>query len=40
MQGFQDVYMELSWLSVGLVLMAFMLNKNRPGQGPGAGAMH
>jgi len=40
MQGFQDVYMELSWLSVGLVLMAFMPNKNRPGQGPGAGAMH
>jgi DHA2 family multidrug resistance protein len=40
MQGYQDVYMELSWMSVGLVLMAFLLNKNRPGQGPGAGAMH
>ncbi len=40
MQGYQDVYMELSWMSVGLVLMAFMLSKNRPGQGAGAGAMH
>ena len=40
MQGYQDVYMELSWLSFGLVFMAFMLSKNRPGQGPGAGAMH
>jgi DHA2 family multidrug resistance protein len=40
MQGFQDVYMQLSWLSVGLVVMAFMLSKNRPGQGPGASAMH
>ena len=39
-QGYQDVYMELSWMSVGLVLMAFMLSKNRPGQGPGASAMH
>jgi DHA2 family multidrug resistance protein len=40
MQGYQDVYMELSWMSFGLVFMAFMLSKNRPGQGPGAGAMH
>jgi len=40
MQGYQDVYMELSWLSFGLVFMAFLLSKNRPGQGPGAGAMH
>ena len=40
MQGYQDVYIELSWMSVGLVLLAFLLSKNRPGQGPGAGAMH
>jgi MFS transporter, DHA2 family, multidrug resistance protein len=40
MQGYQDVYMELSWLSVGLVLMAFLLSSNRPGQGAGAAAMH
>ncbi len=40
MQGYQDVYMELSWLSFFLVFMAFMLNANRPGQGPGASAIH
>jgi len=41
MQGYQDVYMELSWMSVGLVFLAFLLNKNRPGQGAGGGAaMH
>ncbi|MGB6690929.1 MAG: DHA2 family efflux MFS transporter permease subunit [Terracidiphilus sp.] len=41
MQGYQDVYMELSWMSVGLVFLAFLLNKNRPGQSAGGGAaMH
>ena len=40
MQGYQDVYIELSWMSVGLIVLAFLLSKNRPGQGPGAGAMH
>lgn len=41
LQGYQDVYMELSWMSVGLILLAFLLSKNRPGQGAGAGAaMH
>jgi DHA2 family multidrug resistance protein len=40
MQGYQDVYMELSWMSVGLVALAFLLSKNRPGAGPGASAMH
>jgi MFS transporter, DHA2 family, multidrug resistance protein len=40
-QGYQDVYMELSWMSVVLIFMAFLLNKNRPGQGAGEGAaMH
>src|ERR1017187_7001479 len=40
MQGYQDVYMELSWMSMGLVVLAFLLNKNRPGTGPGSSAMH
>jgi DHA2 family multidrug resistance protein len=40
MQGYQDVYMELSWMSCFLVLLAFMLSKNRPGQGPGTAAVH
>jgi len=40
MQGYQDVYMQLSWMSFGLVALAFLLSKNRPGTGPGAGAMH
>ena len=40
MQGYQDVYIELSWMSVCLILLAFLLDKNRPGQGPGASAMH
>ena len=35
MQGYQDVYMELSWMSVGLILLAFMLSKNtRRGAAP------
>ncbi len=40
MQGYQDVYMQLSYLSFGLVFMAFMLSANRPGQGGGTSAMH
>jgi MFS transporter, DHA2 family, multidrug resistance protein len=40
MQGYQDVYMELSYMSVVLILFAFLLSKNRSGQGPGASAMH
>jgi DHA2 family multidrug resistance protein len=39
-QGYQDVYMELSWMSVGLVVLALLLSKNKPGAGAGAGAMH
>jgi DHA2 family multidrug resistance protein len=39
-QGYQDVYMELSWMSIVLILLAFLLSKNRPGTGPGASAMH
>jgi DHA2 family multidrug resistance protein len=40
MQGYQDVYMELSWMSVGLVVLAFLLSKNLPGKSSGAGAIH
>jgi DHA2 family multidrug resistance protein len=40
MQGYQDVYMELSWMSVGLVVLAFLLSKNKPDQGAGTAAMH
>jgi MFS transporter, DHA2 family, multidrug resistance protein len=40
MQGYQDVYMELAWMSVVLILLAFLLSKNRPGAGPGTSAMH
>lgn len=39
-QGYQDVYMQLSWASVVLILLAFLLDKNRPGEGAGASAMH
>ena len=39
-QGYQDVYMELSWASTCLIVLSFLLSKNRPGQGPGASAMH
>ena len=40
-QGYQDVYMELSWMSLGLVLLAFLLSKNKPGAAPaGAEGIH
>jgi DHA2 family multidrug resistance protein len=39
-QGYQDVYMELSWMSVGLVALAFLLNKNKPGAGAANTAVH
>jgi DHA2 family multidrug resistance protein len=40
-QGYQDVYMELSYMSVCLVALAFMLSKNKPGEGAGgSGGMH
>ncbi len=40
MQGYQDVYMELSWMSVVLIFLAFLLSKNRPGTGGETTAMH
>ena len=33
LQGYQDVYMELSYLSILLIFLAFMLSKNKPGEG-------
>jgi DHA2 family multidrug resistance protein len=40
MQAYQDVYMELSWMSVGLVALAFLLSKNKPGASVSGAAMH
>jgi MFS transporter, DHA2 family, multidrug resistance protein len=41
MQGYQDVYKMLFWMALGMVFLAFMLNKNRPGgSGGGGGGMH
>ncbi len=39
-QGYQDVYMELSWMSVGLVFLAFLLSRNKPDAGKSETAMH
>ncbi|MGA2539251.1 MAG: DHA2 family efflux MFS transporter permease subunit [Terracidiphilus sp.] len=39
-QGYQDVYMELSYMSIFLVVLAFLLSKNKPGAAPGGGGMH
>jgi DHA2 family multidrug resistance protein len=40
-QGYQDIYRLLSWMAMGMVVCAFILSKNRPGQGAPAGeAMH
>jgi DHA2 family multidrug resistance protein len=39
-QAYQDVYMELSWMSMGLVALAFLLSKNRPGAGAANTAVH
>jgi DHA2 family multidrug resistance protein len=39
-QGYQDVYMELSWMSVGLVALAFLLSKNKPGKEADGPAIH
>ena len=34
--GYQDVYRMLAWMACIMVLFAFLLKKNRPGQGPAA----
>ena len=38
--GYVDVYRMLCWMSVGMVCAAFLLSKNRPGQGAPEGAAH
>jgi DHA2 family multidrug resistance protein len=40
MQAYQDVYMQLSWMSVGLVALAFLLSKNKPGAGTESAVVH
>jgi DHA2 family multidrug resistance protein len=40
MQGYQDVYMELAVASVGLVVLAFMLSKSKPGGKTDTSAVH
>ncbi len=39
--GYADVYRVLAWMSLGMIVCAMMLNKNRPGEGAPAGeAVH
>jgi DHA2 family multidrug resistance protein len=38
--GYVDVYRMLCWMSVAMVCFAFLLSKNRPGQGAPEGAVH
>jgi DHA2 family multidrug resistance protein len=39
--AYQDIYRLLSWMAMGMVICAFILSKNKPGQGAPAGeAMH
>ena len=39
--GYQDIYRMLCWMSCGMLACAFLLNKNRPGEGAPAGeAVH
>jgi DHA2 family multidrug resistance protein len=37
-QAYQDIYRLLAWLTVGMVACAFMLSKNKPGEGAPEGA--
>jgi DHA2 family multidrug resistance protein len=40
-QAYQDIYRLLCWMAMGMVVCAFILSKNKPGQGAAAGeAMH
>jgi MFS transporter, DHA2 family, multidrug resistance protein len=40
-QAYQDIYCLLCWMAMGMVVCAFILTKNKPGQGAPAGeAMH
>jgi DHA2 family multidrug resistance protein len=40
-QAYQDIYRLLCWMAIGMVVCAFILSKNRPGEGAPAGeAIH
>jgi DHA2 family multidrug resistance protein len=40
-QAYEDIYRLLSWMAIGMVACAFLLSKNKPGQGaPQGEAMH
>ena len=40
-QTYRDIYRLLCWMAMGMVVCAFILSKNKPGQGAPAGeAMH
>jgi DHA2 family multidrug resistance protein len=40
-EAYQDIYRLLSWMAMGMVVCAFILSKNKPGQSAAAGeAMH
>jgi len=39
-QAYADVYMELVALSAVMVGLAFLLSKNKPGEGPGGSVAH
>jgi DHA2 family multidrug resistance protein len=39
--AYQDIYRLLSWMAMGMIVCAFILSKNRPGQGaPKGEAIH
>ena len=40
MLGYQDVYKMLFWMALGMVFLAFMLSKNKPGGGKSDIAVH
>ena len=39
-EGYQDIYRLLCWMAIVMVGFAFLLSKNRPGQGAPEGAAH
>jgi DHA2 family multidrug resistance protein len=39
--AYQDIYRLLSWMAIGMIACAFILSKNKPGQGaPKGEAIH
>jgi DHA2 family multidrug resistance protein len=36
--GYQDIYRMLFWAAVGMMFCAFLLSKNKPGEGTPAGS--